>query len=145
MKLYPHFIVNCLKKISESDIFKDFNLVGGTCLSLQLGHRRSIDIDLFTDMDYGSMNTAAMKVFERKFSLYRKYRHLRPTSLGILRPNWRIPNCLHKSRLLLYGKLYFSHQMHRWNQTCRHKRNRRNENKSDYSRRTQAKGLLGHL
>lgn len=56
-------LVNCLKKISESDIFKDFNLVGGTCLSLQLGHRRSIDIDLFTDMDYGSMNTAAMKVF----------------------------------------------------------------------------------
>ena len=52
-----------MKKISESDIFKDFNLVGGTCLSLQLGHRRSIDIDLFTDMDYGSMNTAAMKVF----------------------------------------------------------------------------------
>lgn len=37
--------------------------MGGTCLSLQLGHRRSIDIDLFTDMDYGSMNTAAMKVF----------------------------------------------------------------------------------
>lgn len=56
-------LVNCLKKISESDIFKDFSLVGGTCLSLQLGHRRSIDIDLFTDMDYGSMNTAAMKVF----------------------------------------------------------------------------------
>ena len=56
-------LVNCLKKISESDIFKDFSLVGGTCLSLQLGHRRSIDIDLFTDMDYGSINTAAMKVF----------------------------------------------------------------------------------
>lgn len=32
--------------------------------------------------------------------------------------------------------------MHRWNQTCRHKRNRRNENKSNYSRRTQAKGLF---
>ena len=56
-------LTRCLKKIMQSDIFKDFNLVGGTCLSLQLGHRRSIDIDLFTAIDYGSMNTTAMKVF----------------------------------------------------------------------------------
>lgn len=41
-------LIRCLKTIMQSDIFKDFNLVGGTCLSLQLGHRRSIDIDLFT-------------------------------------------------------------------------------------------------
>ena len=26
----------------------DFHLVGGTALSLQLGHRNSIDLDLFT-------------------------------------------------------------------------------------------------
>ena len=50
-------LIRCLKTIMQSDIFKDFNLVGGTCLSLQLGHRRSIDIDLFTAIDYGSMNT----------------------------------------------------------------------------------------
>lgn len=56
-------LIRCLKTIMQSDIFKDFNLVGGTCLSLQLGHRRSIDIDLFTAIDYGSMNTTAMKVF----------------------------------------------------------------------------------
>ena len=37
-------LIRCLKTIMQSDIFKDFNLVGGTCLSLQLGHRRSIDI-----------------------------------------------------------------------------------------------------
>lgn len=36
-------LIRCLKTIMQSDIFKDFNLVGGTCLSLQLGHRRSID------------------------------------------------------------------------------------------------------
>jgi hypothetical protein len=29
-----------------------FRLVGGTGLSLQLGHRQSIDIDLFSDADY---------------------------------------------------------------------------------------------
>ncbi len=36
--------------------FNSFRLVGGTSLSLQLGHRESIDIDLFTDSDYGSID-----------------------------------------------------------------------------------------
>lgn len=31
---------------------KDFFLVGGTALALQLGHRNSIDIDLFTQNDF---------------------------------------------------------------------------------------------
>lgn len=30
-------------------IFDSFRLVGGTSLSLQIGHRLSVDIDLFTD------------------------------------------------------------------------------------------------
>lgn len=36
--------------------FTPFCLVGGTSLSLQLGHRVSIDIDLFTDAPYGSLD-----------------------------------------------------------------------------------------
>lgn len=31
---------------------KGFNLVGGTALALYMGHRRSVDIDLFTDTDF---------------------------------------------------------------------------------------------
>jgi len=31
----------------HDDVFKHFNLVGGTALALQIGHRVSIDIDLF--------------------------------------------------------------------------------------------------
>src|SRR5947207_12774775 len=31
---------------------KEFYLVGGTALALQLGHRNSIDIDLFTQNDF---------------------------------------------------------------------------------------------
>lgn len=38
------------------DVLADFRLVGGTALSLQLGHRESDDIDLFTDANYGSIN-----------------------------------------------------------------------------------------
>ena len=36
--------------------FKPFKLVGGTALSLQIGHRLSVDIDLFTDEPYGSID-----------------------------------------------------------------------------------------
>ncbi|MBS1634357.1 MAG: nucleotidyl transferase AbiEii/AbiGii toxin family protein [Bacteroidetes bacterium] len=34
----------------------EFRLVGGTSLSLQYGHRLSVDIDLFTDATYGSID-----------------------------------------------------------------------------------------
>lgn len=37
-----------LKNLQEDILLKDFFLVGGTALSLQIGHRLSIDIDLFT-------------------------------------------------------------------------------------------------
>lgn len=35
---------------------KSFRIVGGTSLSLQRGHRESVDIDLFTDSKYGSID-----------------------------------------------------------------------------------------
>jgi hypothetical protein len=41
--------------------FKDFYLVGGTSLALQRGHRLSIDIDLFTCVPYGEMNTSEIE------------------------------------------------------------------------------------
>ncbi|MCY1660558.1 nucleotidyl transferase AbiEii/AbiGii toxin family protein [Chryseobacterium sp. SL1] len=37
-----------LQRLMNDEKLKDFNLVGGTALSLQIGHRLSIDIDLFT-------------------------------------------------------------------------------------------------
>lgn len=49
-----------LKKIMEFDELKDFRLVGGTSLSLQLGHRISVDIDLFSDEEYGSIDFYAI-------------------------------------------------------------------------------------
>ena len=55
------FLLDCLKKLMANPVFDDFVLVGGTALSLQLGHRMSIDIDLFTQKPYGSMNTEQIK------------------------------------------------------------------------------------
>jgi predicted nucleotidyltransferase component of viral defense system len=45
----------------QSDVFNDFRLVGGTALSLQIGHRESIDIDLFSDSEYGTLDFNAIE------------------------------------------------------------------------------------
>ena len=75
MKLYYETVsdslLSILRKLMSSDVFKDFRLVGGTALALQRGHRRSVDIDLFTDMDYANMPLAAMREFlEKEFPIH---------------------------------------------------------------------------
>lgn len=47
---------NSLTILMQQQELKDFRLVGGTSLSLQLGHRMSVDIDLFTDLPYDSID-----------------------------------------------------------------------------------------
>lgn len=41
-----------LADLMQDDFLQDFFLVGGTNLSLRLGHRKSADIDLFTQKDF---------------------------------------------------------------------------------------------
>ncbi|MFP4488031.1 MAG: nucleotidyl transferase AbiEii/AbiGii toxin family protein [Bacteroidales bacterium] len=43
--------------------FDAFRLVGGTALSLLRGHRKSVDIDLFTDAPYDSIDFGAIHSF----------------------------------------------------------------------------------
>jgi len=40
-----------LRKLQEETAFRDYFLVGGTALALQIGHRKSDDIDLFTQKE----------------------------------------------------------------------------------------------
>ncbi len=47
-------LMELLKKIMSEKLFSDFNLVGGTSLALQMGHRNSIDIDLFGKQEIDS-------------------------------------------------------------------------------------------
>lgn len=62
----------------ESQAFTDFRLVGGTALSLYRGHRMSVDIDLFTDAEYGSIDFDAIDGYlQKRFSYV-------DTSFGIL-------------------------------------------------------------
>ena len=39
-----------------SEVFKDFNLVGGTSLALQIGHRFSVDIDMFGNSEINEID-----------------------------------------------------------------------------------------
>ena len=65
-------LLSILRKLMASEVFKDFSLGGGTALALQRGHRRSVDIDLFTDMDYADMPIAAMREYlEKEFPIHK--------------------------------------------------------------------------
>lgn len=87
MKLYYETISDTLLRILHQlmtlDSLQRFRLVGGTSLALQRGHRRSIDIDLFTDMEYGSMPLEKIKKdIERLFPIHRDIESLTEDSIG---------------------------------------------------------------
>ena len=52
-----------LKRLTADKQLEAFNLVGGTALALQLGHRKSADLDLFTT---GRFDTARMAAYLEK-------------------------------------------------------------------------------
>ncbi|GAA4925131.1 nucleotidyl transferase AbiEii/AbiGii toxin family protein [Mucilaginibacter defluvii] len=54
---------NNLLTIMQGQPFNEFRLVGGTALSLYWGHRMSIDIDLFTDAPYGSVDFTSIEAY----------------------------------------------------------------------------------
>ncbi|MDR0321663.1 MAG: nucleotidyl transferase AbiEii/AbiGii toxin family protein [Treponema sp.] len=41
-------MIDLIKELQSNSLFIEYSLVGGTALALQLGHRTSTDIDLFT-------------------------------------------------------------------------------------------------
>jgi len=69
-------LLSVLKEVMSEGLFNDFILVGGTALSLRLGHRISVDIDMFTAMKYGSIIGKALKwIFVTKsvnYSVHKK-------------------------------------------------------------------------
>ncbi|WP_345026307.1 nucleotidyl transferase AbiEii/AbiGii toxin family protein [Ravibacter arvi] len=64
----------------KADEFSAFRLVGGTSLSLQLGHRMSVDIDLFSDISYGKIDFNAIDEFiEKTFPFSSHFGNLTPS------------------------------------------------------------------
>jgi hypothetical protein len=54
---------NSLITLMQFKEFIEFRLVGGPALSLHLGHRMSVAIDLFTDAPYRSIDLIVLKIF----------------------------------------------------------------------------------
>ncbi|MBQ4285375.1 MAG: nucleotidyl transferase AbiEii/AbiGii toxin family protein [Bacteroidales bacterium] len=64
-------LVEILLLLMKEPLFSPFVLVGGTNLSLRLGHRKSVDIDLFTDCEYGSLDFTVFEDYLKgKFPYY---------------------------------------------------------------------------
>src|SRR5690606_28023963 len=67
--LYWKTVTPLLKEVltvlMKHELVQPSRLVGGTALSLQLGHRMSDDIDLFTDAPYETINFSAIDSFLR--------------------------------------------------------------------------------
>lgn len=75
-------LLDILKHLMAVPEFKVFRLVGGTALSLQRGHRISVDIDLFTDVDYGSLDFDIFeKYLQEKFFYFETLSNF-PVALG---------------------------------------------------------------
>ncbi|MFI3262384.1 MAG: nucleotidyl transferase AbiEii/AbiGii toxin family protein [Rikenellaceae bacterium] len=74
MELYYNTVNYRLREtlniLMAADEFSAFRLVGGTSLSLQLGHRLSIDIDLFTDAEYKSIDFDVIDNYLRREFVY---------------------------------------------------------------------------
>jgi hypothetical protein len=58
--------LDLIKLLMADPKLEDFFMVGGTALSLQIGHRISIDIDLFTLKDFDA--TALKKHWKRRMA-----------------------------------------------------------------------------
>ena len=91
IQLHFETVTPVLKKIlgeimCEPD-FEPFYLVGGTSLSLRLGHRKSVDIDLFTNAPYGSLD----------FSDYEQF----------FRDTYKYCSSLHQTDLVGFGRSYY--------------------------------------
>ncbi|MBC8314089.1 MAG: nucleotidyl transferase AbiEii/AbiGii toxin family protein [Bacteroidales bacterium] len=55
-----------IKSLQEKPYLQGFHLVGGTALALYLGHRKSIDIDLFTNVDFDA--SVLLEQIQQNFS-----------------------------------------------------------------------------
>jgi len=62
-------VLELLKTVMKDELLKKFFLVGGTALSLQIGHRISIDLDLFTQVSFDENETLSHLENMYKFQL----------------------------------------------------------------------------
>jgi hypothetical protein len=75
-------LLELLEKIMKLNSFNDYLLVGGTSLALQLGHRNSIDIDLFGNCEIDEeLFTRTLNEFGT-FEVFKKSKNILITSIN---------------------------------------------------------------
>jgi hypothetical protein len=62
-----------IEKLQSDIMLQDFVLVGGTALSLQIGHRLSIDIDFFSKEEFDPQEL--LEHLEQNYGFREQYRH----------------------------------------------------------------------
>ena len=87
-----------IKKLQYDSVLKEFMLVGGTALSLQIGHRISIDIDLFTQSDFD--NNQMLEYLEENYLYQVQYQNVNTLKgiiqgvfVDLIRHNYPIIRC----------------------------------------------------
>ena len=84
MKLYKETVSDLLwdflVQLMKMEELVSFRLVGGTSLSLILGHRISVDIDMFTDVEYEGIDFPSIyKILKKKLPYISKEKWLNKT------------------------------------------------------------------
>ncbi len=64
-------VLDSIFALQEKEYLKDFYLVGGTGLALIIGHRKSVDIDLFTSKDFDAEHI--LEKLESDFAFHMDY------------------------------------------------------------------------
>ena len=65
-----------LKELMKIEEFNSLRLVGGTSLALQIGHRKSIDLDLFGEIDFPSLNNKEIFKSFAKIESFKSSKHI---------------------------------------------------------------------
>jgi predicted nucleotidyltransferase component of viral defense system len=86
MRLYystvSPLLLTTLKDLMSRSELSMFRLVGGTALSLHRGHRMSVDLDLFTDEQYGSVDFKSIDNYLRDTYSYVDTLNIQEIGLG---------------------------------------------------------------
>ena len=86
MSLHFNTVTPLLKTILEdlmkAEEFESFRLVGGTALSLYYGHRMSVDIDLFSDAEYGTLDFKRIDAYLKAHYFYVDSMDIAPIGMG---------------------------------------------------------------
>jgi len=65
-----------LKELMKIDEFNSLRLVGGTSLALQIGHRKSIDLDFFGEIDFTYLNIKEVFKSFDKIESFKNSKHI---------------------------------------------------------------------